>query len=263
MKREYRLTINRLTLSTKADIPFPDLGLSVYQPTLREIGYLGEDKLFNACQLFTKDFKKIEGGNVPEQMTNFDIFMSIMNQTKENANVNKIYDAVYELLVLLFPNCEVKITDRCILLLERTEDAVLPHILDARTYDTLGDILIQMFCLQGLGLESGSDYNPVDFRAAQIAEKLRARNKILQERKKKTELEGLSIFARYQSILAVGLQKDINDLARYSVFQLMEEFQRYQLYYINDLTDRAKLAGAKNMKDVDNWMDDIQFGTKP
>jgi hypothetical protein len=38
---------------------------------------------------------------------------------------------------------------------------------------------------------------------------------------------------------------------------LFDEFQRFTLYLNYDLYMRAKLAGAKDLKDIDDWMGDI------
>lgn len=39
----------------------------------------------------------------------------------------------------------------------------------------------------------------------------------------------MSILSRYISILAVGERKDINDLMNYTIYQLMDEFNRFEL----------------------------------
>ena len=71
------------------------------------------------------------------------------------------------------------------------------------------------------------------------------------------DISKVSIYSRYVSILAVGLQKDINSLVDYTVYQLKDEFKRFQLKQDFDIYLRAKLAGAKDLDEVDNWMDDI------
>jgi hypothetical protein len=39
----------------------------------------------------------------------------------------------------------------------------------------------------------------------------------------------MAILSRYISILAVGEGKDINDLMNYTIYQLMDEFNRFEL----------------------------------
>ena len=96
-------------------------------------------------------------------------------------------------------------------------------------------------------------YNPADKRAAKIAERL-------QNRKKKSgnnEKKKVAIFSRYISVLAVGEKKDINSLMDYTVYQLKDEFKRYQMKQSFDMYVQAKMAGAKDLDEVDNWMEDI------
>ena len=40
-------------------------------------------------------------------------------------------------------------------------------------------------------------------------------------------------------------------------YQLRDQFERFQLKEENDIYIKAKLAGAQNMEEVDNWMEDI------
>jgi hypothetical protein len=68
----------------------------------------------------------------------------------------------------------------------------------------------------------------------------------------------VSILSRYASILAVGLQKDLNELMKYTVYQLYDEFQRFQLKVKWDAYVQARMAGAKDLEEVDNWMIDLK-----
>ena len=82
-----------------------------------------------------------------------------------------------------------------------------------------------MFALDIDG-EEGSDYNPSGDLAKRIADKMKKRHQKLQQVKGESKI---SVLGRYISILAVGEQKDMNSLLQYTVYQLSEEFRRYQL----------------------------------
>ena len=71
------------------------------------------------------------------------------------------------------------------------------------------------------------------------------------------ERQKVAILTRYISILAVGEKKDMNSLLGYSVYQLFDEFKRYELKLNWDIYLQAKMAGAKDLKEVDDWMKDI------
>ena len=68
---------------------------------------------------------------------------------------------------------------------------------------------------------------------------------------------------RYISILAVGEKKDKNALLNYTVYQLYDEFDRYQLWLSSDMYIRAKMAGASGMQEPDDWFKDFHYDDKP
>lgn len=82
----------------------------------------------------------------------------------------------------------------------------------------------------------------------------------MKGRQKKAKLapdKKIAILSRYISVLAVGQQKDINVLMNYTVYQLMDEFNRYQLKMRYDSWERCKIAGATGMDDPEDWLKDI------
>ena len=86
-----------------------------------------------------------------------------------------------------------------------------------------------MFCLKTKQAEG--TYNPSDGLAGKIAKKLQERQKKLAAQKNKEAGKSTSLFAQYLSILAVGEQKDINQLAEYSVYQIYDEFDKKRKEY--------------------------------
>ena len=44
---------------------------------------------------------------------------------------------------------------------------------------------------------------------------------------------------------------------QYTVYQLFDEFQRFELKQSHDTYLKAKLAGAKDLDEVENWMKNI------
>ena len=63
--------------------------------------------------------------------------------------------------------------------------------------------------------------------------------------------------AAVSSILTVGEQKDRISLMQLTVSQLKDEFVRYQLKYQNDIYLRAKMAGAQDLEEIEDWMKPI------
>ena len=68
-------------------------------------------------------------------------------------------------------------------------------------------------------------------------------------------LPWINIIQRYISILSVGLQKSKEELYNYTLYQLVDEYDRYIKKINYDITLQAKMAGAKDIKDADNWME--------
>ena len=90
--------------------------------------------------------------------------------------------------------------------------------------------------------------------AKRIADKLKKRHQKLADKEPNKKID---IISRYVSILAVGQKKDMNTFFNYTVYQLFDEFKRYQLKEGYDIYIQAKMAGAKDLKEVDDWMADI------
>ena len=127
------------------------------------------------------------------------------------------------------------------------------HIINNKNYNEFLDILNSMFCLK---VSSDNEYNPSGDIAKRIADKLKKRHQKLAE-KNSEPVKKVAILSRYVSILSVGEQKDMNSFMQYTVYQLFDEFKRYELKLNWDIYLQAKMAGAKDLKEVDDWMKDI------
>ena len=250
--------IPRLMLDTKANIPFPAAQLTIVQPSVKDISLLGEESnLLVSVNALTKNYRAIKDNFDLSQLSNFEIFMTMMME--KDANVQKIKQDVEQMLSLLFPNHQIMMTPQSIILMNEEKKSFL---IDANNFDAFADIIYDMFCLKNFHGDDFDDYNPGGDRARALVEKFRKKRELLAElRRERGENSSLmSVLERYISILAVGERKDKNQLAEYSVFQLVDEFKRFQLKETFDFTFQAKMAGAQKIKDAKDWMGDIQFG---
>lgn len=253
-----RPVIPRLMLDTKANIPFPAAQLTIVQPSVKDISLLGEESNFLvSVNALTKNYRAIKDNFDLSQLSNFEIFMTMMME--KDANVQKIKQDVEQMLSLLFPNHQIMMTPQSIILMNEEKKSFL---IDANNFDAFADIIYDMFCLKNFHGDDFDDYNPGGDRARALVEKFRKKRELLAElRRERGENSSLmSVLERYISILAVGERKDKNQLAEYSVFQLVDEFKRFQLKETFDFTFQAKMAGAQKIKDAKDWMGDIQFG---
>jgi hypothetical protein len=246
--------INNLMLSCGIDIPFPQAQISIHQPRIKEIAFIGEDSFFLGGEMlnFSKDLLSEEDKVNLENKTNFDVLMSIMKD-KRNFAMQQHRLSATMVLSLMFPNCRIIFDKNSINLIEE-ENSTKIHQINNNNFEEFKDIIVQIFCLkQDMG--NGPVYNPGGPKAAEIAAKLKkARAKVAEL---KGESNKISILDRYKSILSVGLKMPYQILDEYTVYQLFEEFNRFELYQSNDIYIKAKLAGAKDMKEVDNWMKDL------
>lgn len=246
--------LNDLLLLSGNDIPFFQAQVIVHQPTLKEIAYIGEDIFFQGCELlnFSKDVLEEEVKISLVDKTNFDVLMSIIvDKTTQSRNSRK---AVMDLLSLLFPNYQLSIGKDGFYLIQTFEDMENRYSINNDNFEIFKQIIREIFCLERKK-DDTTAYNPGNTRAAEIAKKLRkGREKAAAAR---NESQKISILSRYASILAVGEQKDLNSLMNYTVYQLYDEFQRFELKQNFDIYLQAKMAGAKDMEEVDNWMKDL------
>lgn len=239
--------LNDLLLLSKNDIPFIGAQINIHQPTIKEIALIGEDNFFSGCEMlnFSKEILSEQDRINLAKLTNFEILMSIMNDKNSSSHKNRI--GAIMVLTLLFPGYEIHILPREIDICKEDEH----HYLNNDNFESFKEILVAMFCLK----KPESEYNPGGDLAKRISDKLKKG----KERKTRDlgEKQKIDVLSRYSSVLSVGMQIDLNTILDYSVYQLFDAYQRYELKVYSDSTFEAKLAGAKDIKDADNWMKDI------
>lgn len=245
---------NDLQLLSGIDIPFIEAQLIIHQPTLKEIAYIGEESFFIGCELlnFSKDgLLKEEDKTNLEDKTNFDVLMSILKDKKNAAaRTHSVYATM--VLSLMFPEYKILVMKDHIGFFKEGEDE---KVINNKNYEVFKEILSDMFCLKKVSNQNLS-YNPGGDKAKEIAEKLKkGREKAAAA---KGEEQGkIFILSRYISILTIGQHKNFDSLLNYTVYQLFDEFHRFELKQNYDVYFKAKLAGAKDIEEVDNWMKDI------
>jgi len=242
---------NDLLLLSGNDIPIEEIHLLLHPPTIKEISYIGEDAFFGGCEFlkFNKNKLNTEDRSRLENISNFEILMSIMRE--KNPSVQRTKSFALMVLALLFPTYEIQIDEENMLIKFKQNEE--EFYLNKNNYDFFIKTLNEVLCLGGGA--NDSDYNPSGTLASQIADKLRDRHNKLAEKNKSGQK--VAILSRYVSILAVGENKDMNSLLNYTIYQLFDEFKRFQLKLAWDIHIKAQLAGAKDLEEVEDWMDDI------
>ena len=237
----------RLGLMCGTDLPIPEIQATIHQPKVKEIALIGEKDFFLGlqCLCIDKNSLNVEGSFVLSNTSNFQIFMTMM-QEKEMAEKKQ---AVLSLLTLLFPKQNVFLTPRSIMISGEPTCTI-----DENNFEILQDICKEIFCVNNSASQE-MGFNPGNEAARRIAEKL------MRGRQRVAELKGTanaSIFSQYLSMLTVGLDSmSLQDLMDLTMFQLYDLVERYQLYINWDIDIRSRLAGAKPDNKPDNWMKNI------
>ena len=242
---------NELLYLSGNDIPFEQARLILHQPTIKEIAYIGEKNFFTGCQflIFSKE-KNLQDKDkiLLEDSNDFKILMTMIRQNNVVTNSYKV--CMNMVLTLIFPQYKIDFLPLSIRLLKDKES----FFIDENNFDNFKEIIQNMFCL-GTG-KTSSGYNPGGPQAAALVKKFQERARKLAKLKGKSE-DQINIFSQYISILAVGQQKNMNQLLQYTVYQLQNEMRRFRMKTTYDIHLQARMAGAQNLQEVKNWMEKI------
>ncbi len=236
-----------LALMAGTDIPIPELQLTLHQPKLKEIAYIGETEFFTGVQclclhksMFVKD--KDDLGDI----TNFQIFMTVM---MDKTTIDKKI-ATMQVLQLVFPGYNVLFTPMSLFLQNGEHNVTI----DVSNFDFLQETLRLVFCAKDGPMDQQA-FNPANDKAREIAEKLmRGRQRVAAQKGG----QNTSVFSRYLSILTIGIASmSLLDLVELTMFQLYDLIERYILHMNWDIDVRTRLAGGKPDSQPENWMKDI------
>ena len=244
--------IDELLLLSGQDVPYMSAQLQIHQPTIRDISVVGEKRFYAGAGLlqFDKDVLTVEDKSVLEKISNFDIIMMMIKNPSPETQTMKIN--MMMVLAILFPDYNIDIGEDKIILKDVTRGNDDVKEINNSNYNELTLLLDQILCISQRDKEP--KINPQSAMAKKIADKLKkGRKKVAQSKGEQTS----SLLARYISILAVGEQKDINQLMNYTLYQLFEEYQRYNAKVQFDMNIQMRLAGAKDISNPKNWMDDL------
>lgn len=237
----------RLALIAGSDIPIPECQLTLHQPTIKEISFMGEEDFFKGVQcLCLHKAMFVEDKDALSNINNFQIFMTMM-MDKETVDKK---NSVLQLLNILFPKYKVMITPRS-LLFQGEGDS---HMVDESNFEHMQEIIRVVFCAN-TGPMDQQAFNPANDQAREIAQKLmRGRQRVAAQKGGSTQ----SAFSRYLSILTIGLNSmSLQDLVNLTMYQMYDLLERYMLYMNWDINIRTRLAGGKPDSQPEDWMKDI------
>jgi len=237
----------RLALMAGSDIPIPECQLTLHQPSIREISFMGEEDFFKGVQcLCLHKTMFVEDKDALSNINNFQIFMTMM-MDKETVDKK---NSVLQLLTILFPKYKVMITPRS-LLFQGDGDS---HMVDESNFEQMQEVIRTVFCAN-TGPMDQQAFNPANDQAREIAQKLmRGRQRVAAQKGGSTQ----SAFSRYLSILTIGLSSmSLHELVNLTMYQMYDLLERYMLYMNWDINIRTRLAGGKPDSQPEDWMKDI------
>lgn len=245
--------LDELLLLSGQDVPYFSAKLQIHQPTIKDIAVVGEKRFFAGAALLQleKESLMLEDNVVLGQVSDFDIIMTMIQNSNPDAQMLKTN--MLMVLAVLFPDYSISIEkDKILLENIKDQDEEIKEI-NSLNHPELKNILRQILYVGAEKKEQ--NLNPSSPMAKKIAEKLKkGRQKVAQAKGENTS----SLLTRYVAILAVGECKDIRQLMNYTLPQLFEEYQRYNLKLQFDMNIKMRLAGAKDVETPKNWMDDLK-----
>lgn len=249
-------SIDSLTLISGIDVPIPEIGVNIHQPTIREIAYIGEKSFYEAAQTIIIQKKDFINGleNITQedktalsQMSNFEIFLKLIEANSLSST------KVQMLLSLLFPDFNSSIEERFIFLVNPKEQKNI--LINDSNFEILQEVITTILCLQSGNTKE--EFNPQGDRAREIAEKIK-RGRERAARLKGEKRQQSNFLSKYISGLGIGTNTlNIHNVLDLTLYQLLNQLERYGLYTQYNISIQAKMAGAKDVEDVD-WLKDIE-----
>lgn len=241
--------IDDLLLLSGNDLPFPQGNLTIHQPKLKQIAYITEERFWIGCEFLRFDKNSLASQDKVslQNQSNFNILLTVIKEKDYNSEQVRLN--IMSLLALLFPIGHITIGEKAILIQNHDTNEV--GEINEENFEDFKSIIVRMFCLTS---KENRQYNPSGDLAKKIADKLK---KGRQMAAKLAPEKKITIFQKYISGLAVGQKKDINTLFNYTVYQLLDEFQRYQLKSAYDFYMTAKIQGCSGMDEPQDWLKDL------
>ena len=211
------------------DVPIPECNIIIHQPTIKQIVMFKESNFLTAINLFGKIHENAErvrnSNEQANQFNDFQILMALINQDK---NMQQSADSLFK---LIFPQYIVEIDENTISFYQEERRF---GMIDLYNYEAFENIINSLFAIP----DKGNSYNPANDKAKELAKKFKERADILAKQKKEN-INSVSLYGTYVSVLSVGMNIDINILFNYTPFQLYNIFDRYWKKVNSDFYQRV------------------------
>ena len=206
---------------TGAPIELKESNVFIVQPTLKDILIYGEDDFLMALNIIVNLSElgnAIRGGSHDlDELSDFQLFLVTAN---EDPNASRILRKFFN---LIFPDFDIKFTMSEINFYQEEE---LKGRITAFTFEEFKETVADLF-IPIISEDKEHEYNPVNDKAREIAEKIKAGIKKRQQQKHQNDDTDQSMYGTYASVVSVALGIDINVILTYTPFQLFDALMRY------------------------------------
>lgn len=135
----------QLVLMTGVNVPIPELQLTLHQPIIKDIAYMGESNFFTAIHYLCLDKSQlVEDESLLQDLTNFQVLMKVIEQS--DSKEKKI--AIQTLLSILFPENSIFITPQSIIIRNQKADSSI--VIDSNNFEILQNILKEVLCISSI-----------------------------------------------------------------------------------------------------------------
>ena len=232
-------------------VPVKECNLVIVQPKIKDIvALMGEDDFLTATQIIAHVDVLVDSlrkGNLELNfLSDFQMLLVIL---REDIRTKK---AIKSLFDLILPNYTVKFEETGI---EFFLDESLVSILNPHNFEAFQRVITELFEPQ---IDGEEEFNPVDDKAREIAEKLKKgrekRNQLKAANSKEKPVT--SMYSVQTSVLSIGLGVSINMFYDYTPFQLNDAFIRYTSKMASDFYRRVStmpFMDTSKMEAPEEW----------
>lgn len=232
----------------------PDCNVYITQPTINDVVLFGEDEFLIVVNLLAHPELVVQqlrqGNSQLEAFSDFQLLLIVMKEDKT------IGSSIKNFFKLIFPNYEIVFADAEIdFYVIQDEEKLSVGRIFPFNFDNFKNLIDDLFQPKNED-ESEPDYNPANDAAAAIAEKIKKGR--AKKREAARQKEGpQSLFGRYASILAIGMEMSIKTFYDYTPFQLYDAFARYFAKVQSDFYTKVSttpLMDVSKMEPPKEWV---------
>lgn len=242
---------HNLQLILGLDIFVPELELFVHQPTLTELGMtmMSTREINQIVGILTIDGENLDEG---VKISNFEAFMLVYDSLKGALKNN-----LFLILDLLFPNCVFSfVPKRTIYISVPIGETKKTVMVEENNFNYLQESIKEIFCID-MNKSEEPEYNTKSKRAEELKRKILEGRKELAKRKAKQMDNNDDTLVKYISVVSVSTGISFNEIKNFTMYQLYDILNRYNLWFAYDLDLKIRLAGGEIKQEAEQWTKNI------